>query len=529
MSELTQWVLIVLAMAFGLLLGGLLMWRRMALHAKQQAEALLLLEQQQEGLQQRSQQLDEAQQTLMLQQTELAVTAERIGVFEQQVAELRQQAVDASQQQQQLQQSLSEARQQLEGGRRAEAALLEQQQQLRSELALQVDKSEQQQQRLSTLQAENTELHTRQQEKDKHHQAQVEQFEQQKAVLNKEFENLANRIFEAKGKTFADNSRQSLDDLLKPFRQQIQEFRHKVEDIHHKETEQQATLRRELGYLKELNKQITEEAHQLATALKGQKKTQGNWGELILENVLDRSGLQAGKDYKREVSFTTESGRQRPDVIVYLPDNKHLVIDAKVSLNAYTRYVNSDDESERQIAIKEHVAAISDRIRELSDRNYFELPGLNSPEMVFMFIPIESAFVEALRANETLFQKALELNVLVATPTTLLTSLNIVRQLWRFEDQNRHTAELAEKAGKMYDKFNTFLSSMEKLGRSLDSAKDSYEKAFGQLYSGRGNLIKQANEFKKLGVAVKAEMPEQLVERAELELGAESDLSAEDR
>ena len=368
------------------------------------------------------------------------------------------------------------------------------------------------------LQLQNTELKTRQEEKELHFSQQLRQLDEQKALLKKEFENLANKILEDKGRALSEQHKQSIENVLSPFKVQIQDFRTKVEDIHHKDTQQQAQLKTELQQLQLLNKQMTEEAHQLATALKGQKKMQGNWGELVLENVLDRSGLQAGKDYEREVSFTTSEGRSRPDVIVYLPDNKHLVIDAKVSLNAYTRYVNAEEVLEREQALKEHIQAISERIRELSQKNYYDLPGLNTPELVFMFIPIESAFVEALKSEESLFQKALEKNVLVATPTTLLTSLNIVKQLWRFEDQNRHTAELAEKAAKVYDKLNGFIVSMEMLGKSLDKAKDSYDKAYGQLYSGRGNLIKQANEFKKLGVAVKTEIPQHLVDKADLEL-----------
>jgi DNA recombination protein RmuC len=341
--------------------------------------------------------------------------------------------------------------------------------------------------------------------------------------LKLEFEQLASRIFEAKGQAFSQQSQQSLDNLLKPFREQIDQFRLKVEDIHHKDTQQQATLASELNHLKELNRQITQEAHDLSTALRGQKKTQGNWGELILENVLERSGLVAGKDFKREVSMTNSEGqRQRPDVLVYLPQEKHLIIDAKVSLNAYTRYINSEDDSERRIALAEHVQAIGQRIRELSDRNYFDLPGLNAPEMVFMFIPIESAFVEALKADESLFQKAIEQNVLVATPTTLLTSLNIVRQLWRFEDQNRHTAELAERAAKVHDKLRTFLGSMDGIGKSLEKASDAYQKACDQLVGGRGNLVKQVNDFKDLGVSVKAELSETWRDKADLELGRDA-------
>ena len=337
-------------------------------------------------------------------------------------------------------------------------------------------------------------------------------------ALTDEFKNLANSIFEDKSKRFTEQNLEGLGQILTPFRERLSEFKTRVEEMHHQDAQQQASLKTELTQLKELNRQMTEEAHSLATALKGQSKMQGNWGELVLENVLARSGLQADRDYRREVSFTTESGRQRPDVIVYLPQQKHLIIDAKVSLNAYTRYVNADDELDRKAALREHVQAVSDRITELADRRYFDLGELNSPDMVFMFIPIESAFVEAMRADEQLFQKALERNVLVATPTTLLTSLNIVRQLWRFEHQNAHSAELADSASQLYQKFLGFISSMEDLGRKLDSAKASYTTAYSQLYSGRGNLIKRAKDFERLGVAVQKELPQELVDKAELEL-----------
>jgi DNA recombination protein RmuC len=341
---------------------------------------------------------------------------------------------------------------------------------------------------------------------------------QAKQELSDQFKTLATEILEEKSKRFAEQNQTHLSQLINPLKERITEFKTKVEEIHNKDTEQQATLRTELTQLKELNRQMTQEAHGLATALKGQAKMQGNWGELVLGNVLDRSGLRDGKDFKREVSFTTEDGRKRPDVIIYLPQSKHLIIDAKVSLNAYTRYVNAEDDLERQQALQEHVKAVGSRIQELSNRAYFELPGLNTPEMVFMFIPIESAFVEALRADESLFQKAIEQNVLVATPTTLLTSLNIVRQLWRFEEQNAHTAELADRAGKVYKKLVSFLGSMEAVGAQLERAKESFAKAMGQLYTGKGNLINQAKEFERLGVSVQSPLPEHLVAKAELEL-----------
>jgi DNA recombination protein RmuC len=339
-----------------------------------------------------------------------------------------------------------------------------------------------------------------------------------KKALTDEFQNLANTILEDKTRRFTEQNQENLGLLLNPFKERLNEFKSKVEEIHYHDTQQQAAMKVELAQLKELNRQMTEEAHDLATALKGQAKKQGNWGELILDNVLARSGLQLGKDYRREVSFNTEDGKQRPDVIIYLPQNKHLIIDAKVSLNAYTRFVNAEDELERKQAIKEHVAAVADRITELADRRYFELGEINSPEMVFMFIPIESAFVEALRADETLFQQALEQNVLVATPTTLLTSLNIVRQLWRFENQNAHSAELAESAAQLYQKLAGFIGSMEELGRKLDSAKTSFNTAFNQLTNGRGNLVKKAKDFERLGVSVQKALPQYLLDRAELEL-----------
>lgn len=348
----------------------------------------------------------------------------------------------------------------------------------------------------------------------------IELLNQAREQLSLQFKTLANEILEEKTKKFTENNQANMEGVLNPLKERMAEFRSKVEEIHAKDIEQQSMLRSELGQLKDLNRQITEEAHNLATALKGHAKTQGNWGELILGNVLDRAGLCEGKDYRREVSFNTEEGRKRPDVVVSLPQSKHLVIDAKVSLNAYTRYVNEEDEVLRAAALKEHVSAISNRIQELSDRNYFELPGLNTPEIVFMFIPIESAFVEAFRADESLFQRAIANNVLVATPTTLITVLNIVRQLWRFEEQNAHTAELADRAAKVYKKLISFLASMEALGGQLDKAKESYGKAMGQLVEGRANLIQQANDFQRLGVSIQTPLPENLVARAVLELEA---------
>ncbi len=371
---------------------------------------------------------------------------------------------------------------------------------------------------LANLKTTHGELTSTLSQKQQHFDEQLTLIKESRDQLKQEFENLANEILERKGKAFSDMSQQRLTGLLQPIQSEMKGFREKVESIHQQESEQRVQLRTELKHLQSLNQAITDQADKLTNALQGQKKIQGNWGELMLENVLDGAGLRRGKDYDREVSFTTEDGRRRPDAIVYLPQQKHLVIDAKTSLAAYTRYVNGDSDGERYQALAEHCKAVGDRINELSDRHYYDLPGLNSPEVVVMFIPVESAYVEALKHDESLYQRAIENNVLVATPTTLLTSLNIVRQLWRFEDQSRHSAELASRAEKFYDKLRVFLNSMEDVGKKLDGARLSFDKAMNQLSAGKGNLIKQTNEFRELGVAVKKELPREITERARLEL-----------
>lgn len=381
------------------------------------------------------------------------------------------------------------------------------------------------QQKLTDLQQEHQQLQQKfaslsevSAHKEQHLREQQQLLKDSREQLKLEFEQLATHIFEARGQSLTQSSQQSLEVMLQPFREQIDGFRQKVEDIHHKDVQQQAALQQQLLQLKALNQQITQEAHELSRALRGQTKTQGNWGELILENVLERAGLKLGKDFAREVSFTTSEGRKRPDAIVYLPQNKHLIIDAKVSLNAYLRYVNAEDETLRAQALGEHVSAFSARVSELAERDYAALPGINAPDMVFMFVPIESAFADAVRADESLLLRAIEQNILIATPSTLLASLTIVRQLWRFEEQSRSTAELAERASKVYDKLRIFLGSMDGIGNSLDRAQDAYRKACDQLVNGRGNLIKQASDFQQLGVAVKTEIAEQWQDRARLEL-----------
>lgn len=364
------------------------------------------------------------------------------------------------------------------------------------------------------LEREYAEYRAGQQERDASHAREVATFETQKSQLDAHFREVAARLLEQSTDSLRSSSRQTLDAVLGPFRENLEHFRREAQAMHHREALQQGELRRELETLKDLNQRITQEAHELATALRGQKKLQGNWGELLLENVLERCGLQKDRDYRREVSFSTAEGRRRPDAIVYLPGQRHLIIDAKVPLAAWTRYVNSEDDRERDEALREHLGALKARIGELSTRDYTTLPGLKSPELVFMFVPLEAAFAEALRVDESLFQAALEGGVLLTTPTTLLASLNIVRQLWRYERQSEQAAALAQRAESIHRKLASFLGSFDALRGALDKATDAYNRAEGQLVTGRANLVRQVADFREFAPSIQGELPAHYLSRA---------------
>lgn len=368
------------------------------------------------------------------------------------------------------------------------------------------------------LKGKHTRIETSLEEKQEHFRQQMKLLSENREDLRNEFKRLAGEIFDKSGKQFKELNKETILNLLNPMEKEMKGFRERIDSIHDQDNEQRTALKTELLNLQKLNRDITDKTTRLTTALQGQKKMQGNWGEMILENVLDTSGLRLGDDYAREVSYKTDDGSQRPDVIIYLPGERHLIIDAKTSLAAYTDFVNADDPAKATIALSNHARAVGDRIKELAAKDYFKIRQLNSPEVVIMFIPIESAYVEALKYDPTLFQKAIENNVLVATPTTLLTSLNIVRQLWRFEDQTKHSKELAVRAEKFHNKLRTFLLSMQEIGNQIDKAQTTYNKALGQLVDGKANLIKQAAEFSDLGVSVTRELSPALVDRANLEL-----------
>ena len=328
-------------------------------------------------------------------------------------------------------------------------------------------------------------------------------FSETQTILENNFKNLANQIFDEKSRSFREINSSQLESLLKPYKERLIEFESSLGSMYQKASSDKLLLSQEIHGLKELNLRMNEEARKLSQALSHEAKVKGNWGELVLEKILESSGLRPGKDFKREVVFKTSNGTKRPDVIIYLPKGKHIVVDAKVSLNSYARFVNSETKNDKDHALKELTHTINSRIKELSDREYFVLPGLKSPELVLLFLPNEGAFIEVFRDDETIVQRSMESNVLVTGPSTFLASLNIIRQVWNFEEHNTRTIELMEKARKMHQKCLSFLGSMEDIGKHLDKAKRAHGKAFGQLSEGKGNLLSQLDEMGQLGVSSK--------------------------
>jgi len=353
--------------------------------------------------------------------------------------------------------------------------------------------------------------------------------EHNRDALKQEFENLANRIFDQKSERFSQQTRTSLDSLLNPFRDQLQDFRKRVEDVYTSETRDRQALRSEIKSLQDLNRQITEEAASLTRALKGDKKIQGNWGELILERVLERSGLRKGVEYETQGSYRDDDNQLlRPDVVVHLPDNRNLVVDSKVSLVAYQQWINEEDEGAKAEALQQHVEAVRTHIRTLSEKDYSQLNGLHSPDFVLLFMPIEPAFVAAFQQDENLFAEAFERKIIVVTPTTLLATLRTIENIWRYERQSQNAQRIADRAGAVYDKLRVFVESMEKLGAQLHTAQGSYDAAMNTLTRGRGNLVSQANRFVELGVRVKKELPKVIMDQAEVDPDDDEEFRASD-
>ncbi|POP42633.1 DNA recombination protein RmuC [Superficieibacter electus] len=333
--------------------------------------------------------------------------------------------------------------------------------------------------------------------------------------LSEQFENLANRIFEHSNRRVDEQNRQSLHGLLTPLREQLDGFRRQVQDSFGQEARERHTLAHEIRNLQQLNAQMAQEALNLTRALKGDNKAQGNWGEVVLSRVLEASGLREGYEYETQVSIETEArSRMQPDVVVRLPQGKDVVVDAKMTLVAYERYFNAEEDYTREAALQEHIASVRNHIRLLGRKDYQQLPGLRSLDYVLMFIPVEPAFLLAIDRQPELITEALKNNIMLVSPTTLLVALRTISNLWRYEHQSRNAQQIAERASRLYDKMRLFVDDMSSIGQSLDKAQDNYRQAMKKLTSGRGNVLAQAEAFRGLGVEIKREINPDLTEQA---------------
>jgi len=315
-----------------------------------------------------------------------------------------------------------------------------------------------------------------------------------------EFENVANKLLDEKSQKFTEHNRANMDIILNPFKDKLKDFEDKVDKVYKMEAEERNILKGVITQLMDLNKQISDEAHNLTKALKGDSKKQGNWGEVILERVLESSGLIRDREYRIQASFNSAEGaRFQPDVIIDLPDDKHLVVDSKVSLVAYERLVNCETEDDRKLFAKAHIESIRAHITSLSSKRYQDLYQITSPDFVLLFVPIESSFSIAVQLDAELFNYAWDKRVVIVSPSTLLATLRTIASIWKQERQNRNVLEIARLSGEMYDKFAGFIIDMESIGKSIRSTQDNYDKAINKLSTGRGNLVGTADKVKKLG------------------------------
>lgn len=354
-------------------------------------------------------------------------------------------------------------------------------------------------------------------EKLKDQKAEVDKLQQQFAV---EFKNLANEIFEEKSKKFTDQNKVNIHELLKPLGEKISQFEQKVDQTNKDGIARNAALKEQIVGLRELNQKITVEAENLTKALKGDTKTQGNWGEFILESILEKSGLEKNREYFVQESITQDGRRFRPDVIVNLPDKKSIVIDSKVSLTAYERFVNEEDEQH----LKHHLISIRKHVKDLGEKNYQNLYKVEGLDFILMFVPIEPAFTLAVQHEPGLFNEAYSKNIVIVSPTTLIATLRTIANIWKQEFQNRNALEIARQSGALYDKFKAFADDLIKIGNTLKQTTTTYESAMNKLTNGKGNLISRAERLKELGAKASKDMDERLLDRADVETNQQKDL-----
>jgi DNA recombination protein RmuC len=336
--------------------------------------------------------------------------------------------------------------------------------------------------------------------------------------FTKEFENLANKILDEKSSKFTAQNKENIKNILSPLQEKIKGFEDKVEKTHKESIDYHAALRQQILGLKELNQQMSKETLNLTKALKGDNKIQGNWGELVLERVLEKSGLEKNREYFVQQSFTNDEGRRvLPDVVIHLPDNKKMIVDSKVSLVAYEQYINEEDETLKERFLKEHVTSLKRHVEQLSDKKYEDIYKIESPDFVLLFIPIEPAFAIALNSDTYLYNKAFEKNIIIVTPSTLLATLRTIDTMWNNEKQQKNALEIARQAGALYDKFQGLLVDLISIGKRIDESKKEYSGAMNKLVEGRGNIITSVEKLKKMGAKAKKSLPEKIIERAKEE------------
>ena len=349
--------------------------------------------------------------------------------------------------------------------------------------------------------------------------SQKEEITKMQEVAKTEFQNLANKILEEKTLKFTEQNQQNLKNILNPLQEKITDFEKKVENTHKESIDYHAALRQQIIGLKDLNVQMSKETVNLTKALKGDSKIQGNWGELVLERVLEKSGLEKGREYEIQKSFVTEEGnRVQPDVVINLPDGKKMIVDSKVSLTAYEKYINEDEEEQKSAFLKEHVNSLKRHIEQLGNKNYQHLYEMESPDFVLLFIPIEPAFAIALNEDTQLYNKAFEKNIVIVTPSTLLATLRTIDSMWTNQKQQDNAIEIARQAGALYDKFEGFVTDLVKIGKKMDEAKSEYEGAMNKLVDGKGNLITSVQKLKIMGAKAKKSLPDAIINRANTSL-----------
>ena len=537
------------------LLCALIVWlwqnaRHQAAQHRHQQEADRLQHQltlQQQVCQQNEQQLSHTAQSLADSQQQLSAARQaaqdyqtRAAAAEQSVQHFTNRLAEAAERQQQLLRELAAAKQQSAAGQeeaqswQTRAVAAEQSKQhLDRSLAEAAERQQQLQQRYETARQElaasrlqHERVQTQIEQQQQAHAEQIALLNQARQNLGEQFQNLANQILEEKSRRFSEQNRQELDQLLNPLSEKLQGFSQLVQNTYEKEAKERLTLENELKRLQQLNARLHQDAQALTQALTGSRnKSQGNWGEMILEKVLENSGLVKGREYfvqsgGRQTDSNGESRYLQPDVLINLPDNKQIIVDSKVSLTAYVRYTRAESPEAAEAELAAHLASVHQHIKELAAKRYSDIEGLVSLDFVFMFVPVEPAYLLALQQDPELFQTCFDQRIILVGPSTLLATLRTVANIWRHEYQNRHALQIASEGGKLYDKFVGFVETLEKVGKNLQQAQDSYQAAHKQLHSSRGNLVGRVEKLRQMGVKAGKRLDAQLVEQADSD-GAE--------